>query len=73
MDNEKTKEKVEFYGGKVGPWIPVICMVVGMMVGTYIGGGGMLRHFLLWWLDFCWQKIKRPLAGSPSLDFPITC
>ena len=45
-----SEKKIEFYGGSFGPWIPVIFMVVGMMVGTKIGGGGMLRFSLITFL-----------------------
>ena len=38
--NEK---RVEFYGGAVGPWIPVAFMLTGMLVSTIIGGGGLGR------------------------------
>lgn len=37
------KKRAEFYGGAIGPWIPVIVMVGGMIIGTIIGGGGMTR------------------------------
>lgn len=32
-----------FYGGRLGPWIPVLLMLVGMIASTIIGGGGMSR------------------------------
>ena len=42
-----TKKTVQFYGGPVGPWIPVIVMIVGMVIGTVIGGGGMTRFAVI--------------------------
>lgn len=33
------EKKPLFYGGKVGPWIPVLLMLVGMLASTIIGGG----------------------------------
>jgi len=43
----KSTKPIEFYGGTFGPWIPVIFMIIGMMVGTKIGGGGLLRFSLV--------------------------
>lgn len=37
------EKKAEFYGGRLGPWIPILFMLVGMLVSTIIGGGGMNR------------------------------
>ena len=34
------EKKPMFYGGKVGPWIPVLLMLAGMLASTIIGGGG---------------------------------
>jgi len=31
------------YGGHIGPWIPIIFMLVGMLISTIIGGGGLNR------------------------------
>lgn len=39
----ETTKKAEFYGGKLGAWIPVIVMIAGMLVSTVIGGGGIGR------------------------------
>ena len=36
---ENTEKKVEFYGGAVGIWIPVIVMLAGMVVNTMLAGG----------------------------------
>lgn len=44
-------KKIEFYGGSIGPWIPVLFMIIGMMVGTKIGGGGLLRFSLITFLS----------------------
>ena len=35
------EKKPMFYGGKVGPWIPVLLMLAGMLASTIIGGGGL--------------------------------
>ena len=37
MENKETK--VEFYGGTIGTWIPVIVMLIGMVINTIIAGG----------------------------------
>lgn len=37
------EKKPEFYCGKAGPWIPVVLMLIGMVVSTIIGGGGIAR------------------------------
>lgn len=48
MDTEKkNKVTAEFYGGAFGPWIPVIIMIGGMIIGTVIGGGGMTRFAII--------------------------
>ena len=57
------EKKPMFYGGKVGPWIPVLLMLVGMLASTIIGGGEISR-----------QAIK-PISGiqpafMPSLEMP---
>ena len=39
------EKKPMFYGGKVGPWIPVLLMLVGMLASTIIGGGGIAIIF----------------------------
>lgn len=44
------KKRVEFYGGALGPWLPVIVMIGGMVTGTIIGGGGMTRFAVI---TFC--------------------
>jgi len=36
-------KKIEMYGGHIGPWIPIIFMLVGMLISTIIGGGGLNR------------------------------
>lgn len=36
---ENTEKKMEFYGGAVGIWIPVIVMLIGMVVNTILAGG----------------------------------
>ena len=35
------EKKSGFYGGKIGVWLPVLFMLVGMLVSTIIGGGGL--------------------------------
>ena len=47
MEKKKT---VEFYGGAFGPWIPVIVMIAGMIMGTVVGGGGMTRFAIITFL-----------------------
>ncbi|WP_425755877.1 Na+/H+ antiporter NhaC family protein [Ihubacter sp. rT4E-8] len=47
MDEKKTKVTAAFYGGALGPWIPVIIMIVGMIIGTVIGGGGLTRFAII--------------------------
>lgn len=48
MDTEKkNKATAAFYGGAFGPWIPVIIMIGGMIIGTVIGGGGMTRFAII--------------------------
>ena len=37
------KDKLEFYGGTLGAWVPVLFMLAGMLVSTVIGGGGLAR------------------------------
>ena len=44
---KKNNGTAEFYGGAFGPWIPVIIMIAGMIVGTIIGGGGMTRFAII--------------------------
>ena len=46
----KNKYTGGFYLGKMGPWIPIILMVIGLIVGTKIGGGGILRFSLITFL-----------------------
>lgn len=46
MNNEK-KYTGGFYANKVGPWIPIFLMIIGMIIGTKIGGGGLLRFSLI--------------------------
>ena len=36
---EKQENKVEFYGGSVGIWIPVVVMLIGMVINTILSGG----------------------------------
>ena len=43
----ETKSKVQFYCGAIGPWLPVIVMIGGMIIGTIIGGGGMTRFSVI--------------------------
>lgn len=43
MEALKVEKKAEFYGGRLGPWIPILFMLVGMLASTIIGGGGMNR------------------------------
>lgn len=40
-------KKFEFYGNAVGPWIPVVLMIVGMIVCTIIGYGGLQRFCII--------------------------
>lgn len=46
MTNEKEKTEknlAEFYGGTIGPWIPMILMIVGIVICTIIGKKGTLN------------------------------
>ena len=36
---ETKEKKVEFYGGAVGVWTPVIVMLIGMIINTVLAGG----------------------------------
>lgn len=40
-------KKFEFYGGAIGPWIPVIFMIVGMVAATVTGNGGLQRFCII--------------------------
>lgn len=40
-------KKFEFYGNAFGPWIPVIFMIVGMVVCTITGYGGLQRFCII--------------------------
>lgn len=40
MDNNENR-KFEFYGGSVGPWLPVAFMIVAMVASTIVGHGGL--------------------------------
>ena len=57
------KKRIEFYGGAIGPWIPVIVMIAGMIIGTVVGGGGMVRFgvitFIALIVGFLLAKDKR--------------
>lgn len=33
------EKRAEFYGGNIGPWLPILFMLAGMLVNTVIGGG----------------------------------
>lgn len=33
------EKRPEFYGGTIGPWIPVLFLLAGMLISTVIGGG----------------------------------
>ena len=37
------EKRPQFYGGTIGPWIPVFFMLAGMLVSTVVGGGGLAR------------------------------
>lgn len=37
------EKKTEFYCGSIGPWIPILFMLVGMIVSTILGSGGLNR------------------------------
>ena len=39
-------EKKQFYGKTLGPWIPIIVMIVGMIASVILGSGGLLRFSL---------------------------
>lgn len=40
-------KKLEFYGKSVGPWIPVVFMIVSMVVCTIVGYGGLQRFCII--------------------------
>ena len=72
------EKKPEFYGGTFGPWIPVAFMLVGMLVSTIIGGGGLARltmitffalviGFLLTKDKKCYGKITLKGLQNPML------
>lgn len=62
------EKKSGFYGGKIGVWLPVLFMLVGMLVSTIIGGGGLARltgiTSLLWHWASCWPRIRKTTARS---------
>lgn len=39
-------EKTQFYGKTLGPWLPIIVMIISMIVSVILGGGGLLRFSL---------------------------
>ena len=45
--NESTKKpNVEFYGGKIGGWIPIFSLVAGILCLTIAGKGGVQMFWL---------------------------
>ena len=47
MTEQKEKKLVEFYGGVIGPWLPIICMILCIAYGTYLGNGGLVRMVII--------------------------
>ena len=41
------EKKAEFYFGSFGPWIPMTVLIIGMIISTAIGGGGVARLTLV--------------------------
>ena len=41
------EKKREFYCGSIGPWIPILFMLVGMIVSTILGSGGLNRVVMI--------------------------
>lgn len=39
--------ETKFYGGSFGPWIPIVSMIIGMIISTAIGGGGLNRVVMI--------------------------
>lgn len=33
------RERVEFHGGYIGAWLPILFMLAGMFVNTFLKGG----------------------------------
>lgn len=66
---EKRESTLKFYGGTIGPWIPVLFMLAGMLVSTVIGGGGLNRltmiSFFALALGFLLQKTRNTMAKQP--------
>ncbi|MBQ9535313.1 MAG: hypothetical protein IJU78_05690 [Clostridia bacterium] len=44
---EQNKKKVGFYGGTIGPWLPMLAMIVLMIVSTITKTGGLNRVVLI--------------------------
>ena len=52
--NESTKKpNVEFYGGKIGGWIPIFSLVAGILCLTIAGKGGVQMFWLAAYLGLC--------------------
>lgn len=54
--------KLNMYGGAIGGSFPLLIFIVGMIVLTFSGKGGMSSFWAIGWLAFfsesSWQKIK---------------
>lgn len=37
--DERMEERVTFYGGPLGAWMPILCLLVGMIANTFLKGG----------------------------------
>ena len=63
------EKKSGFYGGKIGVWLPVQVRLVGMLVSTSIGGGGLARltgiTFFALALGFLLAKDKNNYGKNP--------
>lgn len=71
------EKKPMFYGGKVGPWIPVLLMLAGMLASTIIGGGGLNRltgiSFFAISVGFLLCKDKKQFGKSRSRGCRTPC
>ena len=63
------EKKPMFYGGKVGPWIPVLLMLAGMLASTIIGGGGLNRHKNCFGCLLCKKSAPRRGKRCPTSHF----
>ena len=63
---DQNKKLIGFYGGTIGPWIPMITMIILMIISTATHTGGLNRVVLIAFVCLALGSVRTKSTSVPS-------